>query len=139
MTTSPTTPSEIDDVDDAEDWPRCDHRDVPSVRLTNASQVAGYNRDLPHVAATTCTERACIMDALAWIERSVGEHGVWIDANGKAHITPPAPALASASPAETFALEGDEFTASWTSVTPEQIDLLTDYAETLLGAPDTLT
>lgn len=88
--------------DEAEDWVRCDHRGVPSVRVANASQAAEYNGDLPHAAATVCASRACILDALAWVERQTGEHGVWIDAAGLTHINPPTPVNAGPKLLETY-------------------------------------
>lgn len=122
----------------AEDFPRCDHR-PRSYRVVNASQASAYDRDRPHAASSVCESRACLLDALAWVERTTGEHGVWIDADDKVHVTPPAPLIASDTAGEAFAIVGDEFTAMWGSVGPEQIEILTNYAESLLGAPDTMT
>lgn len=55
---------------------RCDHEDR-SVRVTNNSQKDDYDRSLPHASAWVCPERACVLDAMAWVERATSEHAVW--------------------------------------------------------------
>lgn len=74
-----------------DDSTRCDH-EGRSVRVTNASQKGDYDRSLPHASTWVCTERACVLDAMAWVERATGEHAVWIDdadAEKVAHATAP--------------------------------------------------
>lgn len=92
--------NEIQDV--AEYLARCEHRDVPSMHVTNASQVGAYNSDLPFAATTVCTSRARILDALAWVEHQTGEYGVWIDNAGRSHVNAPAPVQAAPGLLETY-------------------------------------
>ncbi len=63
-----------------DEWPKCQHiYDEPTrVRVTNASQVGAYDPTRPHVSSVVCGRRACILDALAWVERQTGEQGMWI-------------------------------------------------------------
>lgn len=85
-------------TDEPEDWTRCDHYldGAPRVRVTNASQAAAYDPTRVHAAATVCTERACILDGLAWVERQTGEHGVWIGDDLTVRIDPPPPVSVAA-------------------------------------------
>ena len=74
----------------AVDSTRCDHQfehgyNTPTVRVGSPSEVR---------LARVCGRRACILDALAWVERAdagreAGLGAVWHDAAGVAHINPP--------------------------------------------------
>lgn len=59
-----------------DDHPRCGH-EGREVRVTNASQKDEYDQGRPHASAWVCRERACVLDAMAWVERATGEHAVW--------------------------------------------------------------
>lgn len=80
---------------EAEDFPRCDHREETTerVRVTNASQALAFDTSRQIASTLVCGERACILDALAWVERATGEHGVWVDDDGRAHVNPPMPGV----------------------------------------------
>lgn len=86
-----------------DDSPRCDHQHrgdgIETVRVVNASQAGDYDRTLPHASAWVCTNRACILDALAWVERATGEPAIWLDQAGVKHTT-----LAPATSALEFPL-----------------------------------
>lgn len=60
----------------ADDNPRCDH-DETSHRIVNESQTGDYDKDKPMRMARVCHRRACILDALAWVERGTGEPAAW--------------------------------------------------------------
>lgn len=60
----------------ATDDPRCDH-DEQSHRITNESQTGEYRKGKPCRMARVCHRRACILDALAWVERGTGERAAW--------------------------------------------------------------
>jgi hypothetical protein len=61
----------------ADDDTRCDH-DEFSHRVTNESQTgAGVNKDAPLMMVRVCHRRACILDAMAWVERGTGEPAAW--------------------------------------------------------------
>ncbi|MFF2053788.1 hypothetical protein ACFVU2_19445 [Leifsonia sp. NPDC058194] len=124
----------------AEDDPRCDHdRSSGDVIVTNASQANGYDKTRPIASTRVCPTRTCILDALAWVERTTGEHGVWIGDDRRQHVNPPAPTLVAGSKTTGLSVESEEFSAAWSAATEAEIDLITDYAELVLGPVDTLT
>jgi hypothetical protein len=62
---------------EADDDTRCDH-DEHSHRVVNESQIGdGLKKDKPCCMARVCHRRACILDALAWVERNTGERAAW--------------------------------------------------------------
>ncbi|MCB5280575.1 hypothetical protein [Arthrobacter sp. ES1] len=69
-----------DDVEiqgSADDSNRCDHDEL-SHRITNESQTGpGVAKDKPLRMARVCHRRACILDAMAWVERGTGEPAAW--------------------------------------------------------------
>jgi len=77
--------------DESEDWPRCEHylQGGPRVRVTNVSQSAAFDPTRPHASAIVCDARACVLDGLAWVERSTGESGVWIGDDYVTHTEAP--------------------------------------------------
>lgn len=71
------------------DHPRCDHDDR-TVRVTNMSQRESYDRARPHASAWVCARRACVLDAMAWVEHSTNEQAVWQEHGKDAwHAAPP--------------------------------------------------
>lgn len=60
----------------ADDDTRCDHEERTH-RVTNESQTGEYQKDKPFAAARVCHRRACILDGMAWVERSTGETAAW--------------------------------------------------------------
>lgn len=61
----------------ADDDTRCDH-DEHSHRVVNESQTGdGIRKDKPLAMTRVCHRRACILDALAWVERNTGERAAW--------------------------------------------------------------
>lgn len=60
----------------ADDDTRCDH-DERTHRVTNESQTGEFREDMPYAGARVCHRRACVLDALAWVERSTGETAAW--------------------------------------------------------------
>ena len=60
----------------ADDDTRCDH-DERTHRVANESQTGEYQKDRPFAAARICHRRACVLDALAWVERLTGEPAAW--------------------------------------------------------------
>jgi predicted RNA-binding protein YlxR (DUF448 family) len=65
------------------DDPRCDHTDLIHI-VTN--QPDGYDKDRSLRSAWICGQRACVLDAMAWVERGTGE---------KASVKPPHPEVQS--------------------------------------------
>ncbi|MET3172928.1 UNVERIFIED_ORG: hypothetical protein ABIB52_000756 [Arthrobacter sp. UYCu721] len=59
-----------------DDDTRCDHDELTH-RVTNESQIGEYRKDKPCCMARVCHRRACILDALAWVERNTGERAAW--------------------------------------------------------------
>lgn len=76
-----------------DDDPRCDHgNEGDSVVVTNWSQADAFDSSRSHASARVCGQRACVLDAMAWVERSTGEHAVWIrdaDPEKTQHATAP--------------------------------------------------
>lgn len=60
----------------AVDDTRCDH-DETSHRIINESQIGAYDKDKPSAMTRVCHRRACILDAMAWVERNSGESAAW--------------------------------------------------------------
>lgn len=61
----------------AYDDTRCDHDEL-SHRVVNESQIGdGVVKDKPLTMARVCHRRPCILDALAYVERSTGEPAAW--------------------------------------------------------------
>ncbi len=54
----------------------CNHPET-SHRIVNESQLGAYIKDKPCRMARVCHRRACILDALAWVERGTGEPAAW--------------------------------------------------------------
>lgn len=61
---------------EAEDDARCDHEER-SHRVTNQSQTGEYQDDKPMSSVRVCGRRACVLDALAFVERGTGEPAAW--------------------------------------------------------------
>jgi hypothetical protein len=72
----------------ANDDPRCQN-EGSIVRVVNATQAAVYTPGLPHASAWTCGKRACVLDAMAWVERATGDTAVWLSADEQVHTVPP--------------------------------------------------
>lgn len=69
---------------EADDYPRCNHTEdddadhpLNRVRVTNASQTGAYNPERPHASSWVCGRRACVLDAMAHVERFTGEQALW--------------------------------------------------------------
>lgn len=67
---------------ESDDWNRCSEDDHypdldTALTVTNISQKDGLVKDKPHVLVTVCPKRACLLDAMAWVERTTGEQAVW--------------------------------------------------------------
>jgi hypothetical protein len=54
----------------------CDHDEL-SHRIVNESQTGAYDKDKPIRMARVCHRRACILDAMAWVERGTSESAAW--------------------------------------------------------------
>ncbi|MEO3931362.1 hypothetical protein WMO79_00920 [Micrococcaceae bacterium Sec7.4] len=59
-----------------DDDTRCDH-DEHSHQVVNESQTGDYDKDKPSAMTRVCHRRACILDAMAWVERNSGETAAW--------------------------------------------------------------
>lgn len=66
-----------------DDFPRCDHK--PGFKHLVSNQSDEYDKDRGLCMAWVCEERACVLDAMAWVERHTGE---------KATVRPPHPEIA---------------------------------------------
>jgi hypothetical protein len=66
----------------ADDETRCEHNEH-SHRVTNESQTGTYDRDKPAAMTRVCHRRACILDAMAWVERNSGEPAAWAGPDNK--------------------------------------------------------
>ena len=59
-----------------EDWPRCDHKEFVH-RVVNfpdsitSDQITADG--LPYKSSWVCERRACVLDAMAWVERITGD------------------------------------------------------------------
>ncbi|BDZ52399.1 hypothetical protein GCM10025867_46400 (plasmid) [Frondihabitans sucicola] len=58
--------------------PICKHRDSQR-RVTN--QPGDYNPNRPHRSTWVCARRACVLDAMAWVERGTAEKAFVFDTN----------------------------------------------------------
>lgn len=90
----------------AADDPRCDHLygaeptiELARVRVVNASQAGDYDPDRSHASTWVCGARVCVLDALAWVERTTGEAAVWVT-NASAAVHTLAPTSDLNEPAE---------------------------------------
>jgi hypothetical protein len=79
------------------DDPRCEHlhqgpHNLKRILVVNTSQAGTYDPAHSHAAASVCGARACILDAMAWVERATGERAVWIEGDDEGqlkHTVPP--------------------------------------------------
>lgn len=61
-----------------EDGARCAIDHVRTVRVVNAAQAEQFSFDAPHASVRVCAERACVLDAMAYIQRCVpDDRPVW--------------------------------------------------------------
>lgn len=67
----------------AVDETRCDHKKHSHI-VTNESQINSNTpvADAPHMSVRVCHRRACILDAMAWVERGTGESAGWRGPHG---------------------------------------------------------
>lgn len=68
--------NEAEILGEADDDTRCAH-DERSHRVTNESQTGEYVPDKPMRSVRVCNRRACLLDAMAWVERGTGEPAAW--------------------------------------------------------------
>jgi hypothetical protein len=100
----------------ADDDTRCDH-DERTHRIVNESQTGpGVVKDKPMRMVRVCHRRACILDAMAWVERGTGEPAAWaapdLDYRFDVPKDIPAPEPATlAATAEPAASQGSRLTA----------------------------
>lgn len=79
----------------ADDDTRCDH-DEYSHRVVNESQTGdGIKKDKPLTMTRVCHRRACILDAMAWVERNTGERAAWAAPQQSYSFEMPVPDAAS--------------------------------------------
>jgi len=77
------------------DGPRCRHLQATGAPATlkryqvvNEPQSVEYKPNETIASAIVCNARSCILDGLAWVERTTGERAVWIDAKNVTHSLP---------------------------------------------------
>lgn len=73
---------------EADDDARCEHEER-SHRVTNQSQTGEYRDDKPISSVRICSRRACILDAMAWVERGTGEPAAWQAPGGEFNFDMP--------------------------------------------------
>jgi hypothetical protein len=78
----------------ADDDTRCYHDEL-SHRVTNESQTGEFRKDKPCAMVRVCHRRACILDAMAWVERSTGERAAWAAPHQGFSFEMPAPDAAA--------------------------------------------
>lgn len=57
-------------------------------RVTNAGQIGEYKLAWPHASVWVCGRKTCLLDALAWVERTTGEKAVWTEDAGQSWNEP---------------------------------------------------
>lgn len=62
--------------DDDDDFPRCEHKPT-AIEVRNLSQIPSLSSTLPMAMSLVCSQRCCILDAMAWAERTTGERAMW--------------------------------------------------------------
>jgi len=88
---------------------QCDHDEL-SHRIVNESQTGPYNKDKLMRMARVCHRRACILDAMAWVERGTGEPAVWAGPGQEYRADVPREIPAAQPPAQA-ANQGSRLTA----------------------------
>lgn len=65
----------------AADDPRCAHKDRFKVMVTNQIQ-KDYDKDRGLRSVWVCDDPACVLDAMAWVQRGTGEQAWWRKSGG---------------------------------------------------------